>query len=359
MVSKPSQKELTNKIRLIDEITEQSSHSKAEIYAHIMGTGSAIPERILNNHDLEEIVDTSDEWITRRSGIKERRISSVKRDEGTTALAFRAASKALDMADLNPKDLEMIVVGTVTADRQFPSAGCMVQEALGAKNAAAFDISAGCSGFLYALSIAADALKCGRYQNALIIGVERLSSIVNWQDRGTCVLLADGAGAVVLSASKTKGGIISTHVKSDGRYWDLLYSEYGNTYRPEILKDIDLKPIHLKMEGNRLFKRAIACMASIAREALQASRMTSEDISLVIPHQANIRIIEGLAKNLKIPMEKVFVNIHKYGNTSSGTIPIALDEANRQGLIKSGSNILLVSFGAGLTWGAGILRWGI
>jgi 3-oxoacyl-[acyl-carrier-protein] synthase-3 len=233
----------------------------------------------------------------------------------------------------------------------------MVQEALEAKNAAAFDISAGCSGFIYGLSVATDAIKCGRYKNALVIGVERLSSIVNWQDRGTCVLLADGAGAVVLSASKEQGGVISTHVKSDGRYWDLLYSEYGNTYRPEILEDIDLKPLHLKMEGHRLFKRAIACMASITRESLQAASMTSDDIDIVIPHQANIRIIEGLAKNLKIPMAKVFVNIHKYGNTSSGTIPIALDEANRQGLIKAGTNVLLVSFGAGLTWGAGILRW--
>lgn len=357
MASKPSHKELIKKTGSLGGIFENPTEKKTNIYACVRGTGSATPERILTNQDLEGIVDTSDEWITRRSGIKERRISSIKRDEGTTALALRAASNALDMAGLNPKALDAIIVGTVTADRQFPSAGCMVQEALEAKNAAAFDISAGCSGFIYGLSVATDAIKCGRYQNALVIGVERLSSIVNWQDRGTCVLLADGAGAVVLSASKEEGGVISTHVKSDGRYWDLLYSEYGNTYRPEILEDIDLKPLHLKMEGNRLFKRAIACMASITRESLQAASMTSEDIGIVIPHQANIRIIEGLAKNLKIPMDKVFVNIHKYGNTSSGTIPIALDEANRQGLIKTGTNVLLVSFGAGLTWGAGILRW--
>jgi len=357
MASKPTYEELANKIKTLEGLVEEFSDEKPDIHACIMGTGSATPQRILTNQDLETIVDTSDEWITRRSGIKERRISSIKRDEGTTALASRAASNALDMAGLDPKELDAIIIGTVTADRQFPSAGCMVQEALGAKNAAAFDISAGCSGFIYALSIATDAIKCGRYQNALVIGVERLSSIVNWQDRGTCVLLADGAGAVVLSGSKEEGGIISTHIKSDGRYWDLLYSEYGNTYRPEILEDIDLKPIHLIMEGNRLFKRAIACMASITREALQAASMTSEDIGIVIPHQANIRIIEGLAKYLKIPMDKVFVNIHKYGNTSSGTIPIALDEANRQGLIKPGTNALLVSFGAGLTWGAAILRW--
>jgi 3-oxoacyl-[acyl-carrier-protein] synthase-3 len=206
--------------------------------------------------------------------------------------------------------------------------------------------------------MANNAIQCGRCQNALVIGVERLSSIVNWQDRGTCVLLADGAGAVVLSASQEEG-VMSTHMQSDGRYWELLYSEYGNTYRPEILKDIDLKPIQLRMEGNRLFKRAIACMASITREALREASMTSDDIDLVIPHQANIRIIEGLAKNLKISMDKVFVNIHKYGNTSSGTIPIALDEANRQGLIKPGTNLLLVSFGAGLTWGASLLKWKI
>ncbi len=357
MASKPTHEESSKKIKSLGGKIGKAPEGNRDSHVCIIGTGSAIPERILTNNDLEGIVDTSDEWITRRSGIKERRISSINRNEGTTALACRAASNALDMAGLDPKELDAIIVGTVTADRHFPSAGCMVQETLAAKNATAFDISAGCSGFIYALSNATDAIKCGRYKNALVIGVERLSSIVNWQDRGTCVLLADGAGAVVLSASTEEGGVISTHIKSDGRYWDLLYSEYGNTYRPKILEDIDLKPIHLKMEGNKLFKRAIACMASITKESLQEASMTSEDIGIVIPHQANIRIIEGLAKNLKISMDKVFVNIHKYGNTSSGTIPIALDEANRQGLIKTGTNVLLVSFGAGLTWGAGILRW--
>jgi len=359
MAVKPNDNELVGKNKILGERIENLSHVGKNIRARIVGTGSATPERILTNKDLEGIVDTSDEWITRRSGIKERRISSIKRDESTTALATRAALNALKMANLNPKDVDTIIVGTVTADRQFPSAGCMVQEALGSKNAAAFDVSAGCSGFIYALSIAKDAIEIGRYKNALVIGVERLSSIVNWQDRGTCVLLADGAGAVVLSASNGGDGLISTHMKSDGRYGELLYSEYGNTYRPEILQDIDLKPVHLKMEGNRLFKRAIACMASITRESLQKALMTGSDIDLVIPHQANLRIIEGLAKSLKISMDKIFVNIHKYGNTSSGTIPIAMDEANRQGLLKSGSNVLLVSFGAGLTWGAGLLKWSI
>lgn len=358
MAAKPSYDELAFKIRSLEEMVEKLTNEKKTTRARIAGTGSAIPERILSNKDLEEIVDTSDEWITRRSGIKERRISSIKRDEGTTDLAARAALNALKMANLKPRDLDAIIIGTVTADRQFPSAGCMVQQALGAKNAAAFDVSAGCSGFIYALSMAKDAIQCGRFKTVLVIGVERLSSIVDWQDRGTCVLLADGAGAVVLSATNGEGGgIISTHMKSDGRDWELLYSEYGNTYRPEILQDIELKPLHLKMEGHRLFKKAIACMASITREALEEASMTSDDIDLVIPHQANIRIIEGLAKNLKISMDKVFVNIHKYGNTSSGTIPIALDEANRQGLLKPGTNILLVSFGAGLTWGAGLLQW--
>lgn len=357
MAVKSSYNELANKIKFLEEKVEKLYEAKRDIHIRIIGTGSAVPERILTNKDLEGIVDTSDEWITRRSGIKERRISSVKRNEGTTDLATRAALNALKMADLNPRDVDVIIVGTVTGDRQFPSAGCLIQDALGAKNAAAFDVSAGCSGFIYALSLAKDALECGRYQNALIIGVERLSSIVNWQDRGTCVLLADGAGAAVLSASEEGEGIISTHIQSDGRHWDLLYSEYGNTFRPEILSDIDLKPLHLKMEGHRLFKKAIACMASVTKESLQKASMTADDIGLVIPHQANLRIIEGLAKSLKIPMDKVFINIQKYGNTSSGTIPIALDEANRQGLIKTGTNVLLVSFGAGLTWGAGLLKW--
>ena len=237
--------------------------------AHIIGTGSSRPERILSNKDLETIVDTTDEWIVRRSGIKERRISSNERKEGTTDLATQASLKALKMAEISPLDLDMIVVGTVTPDRQFPSAACMIQELLNAKNAVAFDVSAGCTGFLYALTIVNNAIQCGTCRTALVIGVERLSSIINWRDRGTCVLLADGAGAAVVTSSKEQGGILSSHLRSNGKFWELLYSSDGNSYTPDILQDLDKRPFHLKMAGNRLFKQAIECMSEIAREALQ------------------------------------------------------------------------------------------
>lgn len=326
-------------------------------HAHIIGTGSTTPKRILTNKQLEQIVDTSDEWITRRTGIKERRISSNGGKETTTDLGAQAALNAMKMAGVGPDDLDLIVVATVTADRQFPSAACMVQNALGNGRAAAFDLSAGCSGFLYALSMANNAIQSGASKTALVIGAERLSSVINWEDRNTCVLLGDGAGAVVLTSTGNGDGILSTHIKSDGTSWDLLYSSEGNSYTPEILKGLDIKPFHLKMEGPRLFKKAIECLTSIAREAMEHHSLSSDDIALVVPHQANIRIIQVMAENLNIPMEKVFTNLDRYGNTSSASIPIALDEANRAGLIKKGDNVLLVSFGSGLTWGSSILKW--
>lgn len=327
--------------------------------AHIIGTGSSMPKRILSNKDLESIVDTTDEWIIRRSGIKERRIASNGNKESTADLAAQASLKALEMAGVCPGDLDMIVVGTVTPDNQFPSAGCMVQKALDADNAFAFDVSAGCSGFLYALSAVNDAIRSGSCGTALVIGVERLSTVINWRDRSTCVLLGDGAGAVVVTSSTEEGGILSSHLKSDGTLWELLYSSYGHTYIPEILQGIEVKPFYLKMDGNRLFKKAVGCLSSIAREALQHNSLSSEDIGLIIPHQANIRIIQGMANNLRIPMEKVYTNLSKYGNTSSASVPIALDEAHREGLLSKGDHLLLVCFGAGLTWGGSILRWSI
>ncbi len=323
----------------------------------IIGTGSSVPERVLSNQDLEEIVDTSDEWITRRTGIRDRRISSIHRNETSTDLGTRAAVKAMKMAGVTAESLDMIVVGTVTPDNQFPSAACMVQKEINAVNAGAFDISAGCTGFLYALAMADNAIRAGHCRRVLVAGIERLSSIVDWQDRSTCVLLADGAGAVVVDAREDSNGILSTHLKSDGNLGELLYSTYSSSTIPEILKDIDTKPFILRMEGNRLFKRAVSYMAAISRDALEKNNLTAEDISLVVPHQANIRIIDALAHTLGIPLEKVFTNVHKYGNTSSASIPIALDEANHAGLLKTGNNVLLVSFGAGLTWGAALLKW--
>jgi 3-oxoacyl-[acyl-carrier-protein] synthase-3 len=295
----------------------------------------------------------------RRSGIEERRISSKDLNETTTDLATQASRNALDMAGISPEKLDMIVAGTVTPDRQFPSAACMVQETLNASNAAAFDVSAGCSGFLYALSVANNAIQCGTCKTALVMGVERLSTIVNWEDRGTCVLLGDGAGAVVMTAEEGEKGILSTHLKSDGSLGNLLYSSEGKLRLPEVLSCIDQKSFHLKMEGNRLFKRAINCLTSIAKEALSHNVMKETDVDTMIPHQANIRIIQATAKNLNISMDKVYTNIQRYGNTSSASIPIAMDEANREGRLRMGANILLVSFGAGLTWGASLLKWAI
>ncbi|MFP4037267.1 MAG: beta-ketoacyl-ACP synthase III [Desulfobacteraceae bacterium] len=326
---------------------------------HIIGTGSAIPERILTNLDLEGIVETSDEWIVRRTGIRERRIASKNRSESTAELASIAARRAMEMAGLEAGEVDMIVVGTVTPDRQFPSAGCMVQEMLGARGAVAFDVSAGCSGFLYALSTVDHAVRCGSCKNALVIGVERLSSVLNWEDRGTCVLLGDGAGAVAVSAGKEEGGILSTHLKSDGHYADLLYSYYGENHVPALLSDIDAKPFKLFMEGNRLFKKAVASLTEIALLAMDTNNLTPSDVRLVVPHQANIRIIHSLVKSLGIPMAQVYTNVERYGNTSSASIPMALDEAHRAGRIARGDNVLLVSFGAGLTWASSLLEWSL
>ena len=325
--------------------------------AHIIGTGAAVPQRVLANEDLEKIVDTSDEWITRRTGIKERRISNKNAKESTTDLGTTAARRALEMADLSPDQLDTIIVATVTADHLFPSAGCMVQKELEANNAAAFDLSAGCSGFVYALDQANNSIRLGQSKNVLVIGAERLSSVVNWKDRGTCVLLGDGAGAVVLQGKDVAGGILSTHIKSDGSFWDLLHSMEGNDYLPEMLCDTEIKPFVLRMEGNRLFKQAVGSMANIAEQALAQNGLTREDVDLVVPHQANLRILQAVADKLDMPMEKFFTNLHKYGNTSSGSIPLALDEAYRKGRISKGDNVLLVSFGAGLTWGAAVMRW--
>jgi len=326
-------------------------------YAHILGTGSALPQRVLTNEDLERIVDTSDEWITRRTGIRERRIARKGANESTTDLGTQAARAALEMADTSPDQVDAIIVATVTADHLFPSAACMIQKELGANNAAAYDLSAGCSGFIYGLETGNNSIRLNMANTVLVIGAERLSSVVNWKDRSTCVLLGDGAGAVVLHSKPLKGGVLSTHTKSDGRFWDLLHSEEGNEYLPESLQDTALRPYILTMEGNRLFKQAVGSMAGIAEQALAQNQLTRDNIQLVVPHQANLRIIQAVAEKLKMPMEKFFTNLDKYGNTSSASIPIALDEVNRSGLLSAGDHVLLVSFGAGLTWGASVLQW--
>ena len=321
----------------------------------IIGTGSFTPERVLTNHDLEQIVDTSDEWITSRTGIKERRIS----DPGTpsSALAFEAASRALENAGVGAKELDQIVIGTVTGDRTFPSTACIVQDRLGATNAYGFDISAACAGFLYGLSVGRSAILSGAAGTVLVIGVESLTKIVNWTDRNTCVLFGDAAGAVVLRATGAPGGILATRLHSDGALVHLLEMPAGGSLMPPSHETVDRRLHTIHMSGNDVFKHAVRAMESVALEALEASGHTSADLDLLIPHQANFRIIEATARRLGLSMEKVFVNLDRYGNTSSASIPLALDEARRSGRIRPGDLVEMVTFGGGFTWAGAVVRW--
>jgi len=322
----------------------------------ITGTGSALPEKILTNADIEQLVDTSDEWITTRTGIKERRIAAA--GEYTSTFAAEAARNAMKMAGAHPEEMDFIIVGTVTPDFPFPSTACLVQDLLGATNATAFDLSAACSGFLYGLSIAEKFLRTGAAQKILVIGSEVLSRIVDWQDRNTCVLFGDGAGAVVLETSEGGHSLLSTHTFSNGTFWNLLYQPgCGSRNTADDSRTIDERLFYLKMEGNEVFKHAVRGMEEAAIKALDANGLTPEDISLMIPHQANLRIIDATAKRLGLGPDRLFTNLHRYGNTSSASIPIALDEANRQGVIRSDGTLLLVAFGGGLTYASALVKW--
>jgi len=323
--------------------------------ATITGTGSFAPSRILTNADLEKMVETSDEWITTRTGIKERRIS--ENGTGASDLAFEASKIALEEAGIDPEQIDLILVGTVTPDYLLPSTACILQDKLKAKNAAVLDIAAACSGFIYGLSIASAFIAIGQYKNVLVIGVETLSKITNWEDRNTCVLFGDGAGAAVVSATTEDKGILGTFLSGDGSLANLLHIPIGGTKVPLTKENFDLRQHYICMQGNEVFKSAVRAMDSAARHIIQQVGLTSEDIDLLIPHQANIRIIEALAKRLKVSMDKVYVNIDRYGNTSAASVPIALDEARKNGTIKPGSNVVLVAFGAGFTWGSAVIRW--
>ena len=321
--------------------------------SRITGCGLYVPERVLTNRDLEAMVDTSDEWITTRTGIKERRIVAGER---AVELATRASRMALRDAGLKAKDVELVVVGTVTADNIFPSTACLVQAELGARpGIPAFDVAAACSGFLYALDVADRYIKSGGVKTALVVGVDVFSRIIDWQDRATCVLFGDGAGAVVLRATRGKSGILSSHIHSDGRYWEMLYTPGALSESPFEKKNPP-KPF-LKMKGNETFRMAVKTMGEAINEALKHNRLSPKDVSLLIPHQANIRIINAIKERLGIDDTKVFSNIERYGNTSSASIPIALYEALHTGCIKRGDVVLLVAFGGGFTWGATVLRW--
>lgn len=317
------------------------------------GTGSYVPKRVLTNHDLEKMVETSDAWIATRTGISERRVSD---GDSTSDMAAKAAKQAMKAAGVAPKDIDLIIVGTVTPEMAFPATACFVQAELGIKSgAAAFDVSAACSGFLYALDTADKYIRSGSVKNALVIGVDRFSRIIDWEDRATCVLFGDGAGAVVLTAEKGKHGLLSSRIHSDGRQWDMLYAYTACPPSP-----FEHKKQHtpfLKMQGNETFKIAVRTMGNAITEVLDENGLSAEDISCLIPHQANMRIISATRERLKLPEEKVFTNLHKYGNTSAASIPIALDEAVRGGRINPNDIIVFVSFGGGLTWASAAVRW--
>ncbi len=325
------------------------------IRAKIVGTGSCVPEKVLTNKDLEQIIDTSDEWITTRTGIKERHIA--QEGENNSDLAVGAARRALEMAGIPPADLDLIIAGTLTPDMPMPSVACLVQKELGAKRAGAMDISATCSGFLYSLSVADKFVRCSPDTKVLVIGSEVLSRRTNWQDRTTCVLFADGAGAAVVTGARGENGIVSTHLHADGSVWELLTIKGLGTAHPVDESILEKGWQYIEMQGRDVFKHAVKALESVAFEALDASGWTLEDIDLLIAHQANIRILEHLRERLSLPKDKVFINIHKYGNTSAASIPIALDEANRQGRLKAGDKVLMISFGGGFTWAGVTMRW--
>lgn len=322
---------------------------------HIIGTGSYTPSHVLTNKDLEAIVDTSDEWIVSRTGIRERRISDPKTP--SSFLASEAAKRALADAGVDAMELDQIIVGTVTGDRIFPSTACRVQDELGAKNAHAFDVSAACAGFLYGLSVGCDAIRAGSMKTVLVVGVESLSKIVNWTDRNTCVLFGDAAGAVVLRSTGQEGGILATRVHSDGSLVHLLEMPAGGSLLPPSHQTVEARLHTIHMSGNDVFKHAVRAMQSVAIETLEAAGRKAEDLTLLVPHQANLRIVEATAQRLGVPMEKVFVNLEKYGNTSAASIPLALDEARRGGRIKTGDLVALVTFGGGFTWASAVVEW--
>lgn len=325
-------------------------------YAAITGTGSYLPETVLTNFDLEKMVDTSDEWIRQRTGIAERRIA--EDDTATSDLSVQAARLAIKRAQIDPLEIEMILVATVTPDTFFPSTACYVQKGIGAKNAAAMDISAACAGFLYGLDLANGLIVSGQYDTILVVGGEVFNNIVDWNDRNTCVLFGDGAGAAIVQTTEEPKGILASYIGSDGNYADidLLGIPAGGSRMPVTSEAIDQKLDKIQMNGREVFKLGVRLMPEAAQRALSKANVSVEEIDLLIPHQANLRIIEAVGDRLGVPREKVYVNVDKYGNTSAATVIIALDEAIQDGRAKPGDLILLVTFGAGLTWGSTLLR---
>ncbi|HSD47600.1 MAG TPA: beta-ketoacyl-ACP synthase III [Pyrinomonadaceae bacterium] len=323
--------------------------------AGILGTGHSYPEGILTNADLAKIVETSDEWITTRTGIKQRRKAAP--GEYTSMFAVRAARQAIERARLDPSDIDLLICATVTPDQILPSTGCIIQAELGANNAAAMDVVAACSGFLYGVSLADSMIRTGQVRHAVVVGAEILTQYVDYTDRQTCVLFGDGAGAAVLGPVEGNRGILASKIKSDGRYEEQLFSPGGGTRRKPTPETLAAGDHFFKMKGNELFKVAVRSMAEISREVLEKAGKKSDEIDLFIPHQANQRITEAVADRLNVGLEKVYSNIAVHGNTSSASIPIALDECVESGRIKEGDLVLMASFGGGVTWGAVLMQW--
>jgi 3-oxoacyl-[acyl-carrier-protein] synthase-3 len=335
-------------------ISKSKTKCRKEITAGITGLGAYLPKKVMANSDLAKLVDTSDEWIMTRTGISERRIADDK--EVTSDLAVNAAKIALREARLEPEEVDLIVLATISPDMPFPATSCFVQAKLGAKNAACFDINAACSGFIHELTIAQQFIESGMYKNVLVIGVELLSRFIDWKDRSTCVLFGDGAGAAVIAPVKT-GGILSSYLGADGTKSNLLMCPAGGSVHPASHKTVTDGMHFLKMQGNDVFKNAVRVMTDAAAKALHKAGLTIKDIDCVIPHQANIRIIEAVVERVGVPMEKVFVNVDRYGNMSAASAIVALYEAVREGRVKKGDKVLLVAFGSGFVWGSCVIEW--
>jgi len=323
--------------------------------AAILGTGHSYPEGILTNADLAEMVETSDDWITTRTGIKQRRKAAPH--EYTSMFAVRAVRQAIERSRLDPSDIDLLICATVSPDQILPSTGCIIQAEIGAHNAAAMDVVAACSGFLYGVSLADSMIRTGQVKHAVVVGAEVLTQYVDYTDRQTCVLFGDGAGAAVLGPVEGNRGILASKIKSDGRYEEQLYSPGGGTRRKPTAETLAAGDHYFKMKGNELFKVAVRSMAEISREVLQQAEMKSDDVDLFIPHQANQRITEAVADRLNVDMSKVYSNIAVHGNTSAASIPIALDECVQAGRVKEGDVVLMSSFGGGVTWGSVLMRW--
>jgi len=328
---------------------------KLDNNSYIAGIGYYVPKKILTNFDLEKMVETSDEWITTRTGIKTRHI--VEDNETSSMLGTEAAKKALLNANLKPEDIDFTIVATITPDMIFPSTAALISNNLGIHGKAVLDIEAACTGFIYGLSIADQFIKTGKYKNILVIAAETLSKITDWKDRNTCVLFGDGSGAAVVSVSKSESKIIDFYLGGDGAYKDLLYIEAGGSLHPASEETVRNRMHYMKMKGNETFKVAVTKMSECAKEILERNNIKQDEISLLIAHQANERIIRAVQKSLGLPDEKVYINLDKYGNTSAASIPIALAEAVEKKLIKRGDLILLVAFGGGLTWGSMLIKW--